>query len=218
VTLSVSDTGIGMDQATMRRIFEPFFTTKGLGQGTGLGLAMVYGIVKQSGGHINVASTPGQGSTFCIYLPVMHERDEQLADEPGTDATRGGSETVLLVEDEELVRALSERTLRSHGYNVLSAPHGPAALELLQRHDGPIQLLLTDVVMPQMSGKDLADAVTRRHPSARVLYMTGYTEDTIVHHGVLDNGVSLLQKPFTPAGMARRVREVLDAPASDAGA
>src|SRR6185503_7961329 len=155
-----------------------------------------------------------KGTVFRIYLPALQGADEVVSEVSAEDGADEGTETVLLVEDEEMVRSLSERTLRGRGYTVLSAPHGPAALELLGRHTGPIQLLLTDVVMPQMSGKDLADRVSQLHPGIRVLYMSGYTEDTIGHHGMLENGVSLLQKPFTPTSMARKVREVLDAAAS----
>jgi signal transduction histidine kinase/CheY-like chemotaxis protein len=213
VTLSVTDNGMGMDQGTMARIFEPFFTTKGVGQGTGLGLAMVYGIVKQSGGHIRVTSEPGKGSTFQIYLRAVRGVESPVVEEPAANgAVSGGKETILLVEDEEMVRTLGERTLRNHGYTVLTASHGPSALELAERHHGEIELLLTDVVMPQMGGRELANAVRLRFPQIRVLFMTGYTEDTIIHHGVLENGASLLQKPFTPSGMAKKVREVLDAP------
>jgi CheY-like chemotaxis protein len=213
VSLSVTDSGTGMDSGTLQRIFEPFFTTKGVGKGTGLGLSMVYGIVKQSGGHIHVVSEPGKGSTFTIFLPVVDGPEETPETDLRAKTSLQGSETVLLVEDEEMVRTLGERTLRNHGYQVLSAAHGPAALDLMDRHSGSIELLLTDVVMPQMSGKELADVVSQRHPTVKVLYMSGYTDDTIVDHGVLQQGVSLLQKPFTPGGMARRVREVLDAPA-----
>ena len=211
VTLTVTDTGFGMEAATMQRIFEPFFTTKGLGRGTGLGLAMVYGIVSQSGGFIHVHSQPAKGTSFCIYLPAIYEAIPGVTESPESmEADLSGSETVLLVEDEEMVRSLAEKTLRKHGYTVLSASNGTAALELAERYADPIHLLLTDVVMPHMSGKELARAVVRRHPGIRVLYMSGYTEDTIVHQGLLENGVLLLQKPFTPSIMARRIREILD--------
>ncbi len=213
VVLSVKDTGTGMDESVKRRVFEPFFTTKPVGQGTGLGLSMVYGIVKQSGGYIQIDSAPGAGSEFRIYLPVFAGSEEDLTSSGGIKLPLSGSETILLVEDEEMVRTLGERTLRGHGYTVLSAPHGAAALNLLERHQGSIELLLTDVVMPEMSGKDLADEVSRLYPTIRILFMSGYTEDTIATQGILEEGVSLLQKPFTPSGMARRVREVLDAPA-----
>ena len=211
VMLAVSDTGSGMDEATRSRIFEPFFTTKQLGKGTGLGLATVYGIVKQSDGYIWVYSEPGLGSTFKIYLPrVEAELSEEKTGEPPLPLP-SGSETVLLVEDDHTVRLLASEMLQMNGYTVLQARDGREALDLVRRHGRPIHLLLTDVVMPQMSGRQLAQGIADIHPDIRVLYMSGYTDGVIAHHGVLDAGVAYLQKPFTADFLARKVREVLDA-------
>jgi len=211
VMLAVSDTGIGMDKATQARIFEPFFTTKQLGKGTGLGLATVYGIVKQSDGYIWVYSEPGTGSTFKIYLPRVDA--EVSSEEAGKTPPPlpSGSETVLLVEDDSSVRLLASEMLRMNGYTVLQARSGREALDLIRRHGQPIQLLLTDVVMPEMSGRQLAKGVADIQPGIRVLYMSGYTDGVIAHHGILDAGVAYLQKPFTADFLARKVREVLDA-------
>ena len=209
--LAISDTGVGMDAETIRQIFEPFFTTKGPEKGTGLGLATVYGIVKQSGGNIWVYSEPGQGATFKVYLPLV---DEPL--EPRTAPARaveklGGSETILLVEDEASVRDLATRVLTHRGYRVLGARDGEEALRLVEQHAGPIDLVLTDVVLPQMSGRELIGRLAPRVPNAAVLFMSGYTHNAIQHHGVLERGIEFLQKPFGPNDLARRVREVLDA-------
>jgi CheY-like chemotaxis protein len=211
VMLAVSDTGSGMDKATQARIFEPFFTTKQLGKGTGLGLATVYGIVKQSDGYIWVYSEPGLGSTFKVYLPRVEAELTEEKERGMLTPLPGGSETVLLVEDDRTVRSLATEMLQMNGYTVLEARDGQEALELVRRHGRPIDLLLTDVVMPQMSGRQLAQGVTDIHPGIRVLYMSGYTDGVIAHHGVLDAGVAYLQKPFTADFLARKVREVLDA-------
>jgi two-component system cell cycle sensor histidine kinase/response regulator CckA len=211
VMLAVSDTGVGMDRDTLGRIFEPFFTTKETGRGTGLGLSTVFGIVKQSGGSLWVYSEPGQGSTFKIYLPVV----EGVADAPRPPLVAGdlhGHETVLLVEDEEQVRTLASHLLRRLGYHVLEASRAAQALALAADHDGEIDLLLTDVIMPEMGGRELAEKLLVERPETRVLFMSGYTDDAIVHHGVLDEGMEFLQKPLTPDTLARRVREVLTAP------
>jgi signal transduction histidine kinase/CheY-like chemotaxis protein len=210
VMLAVSDTGSGMDKATQACIFEPFFTTKQLGKGTGLGLATVYGIVKQSDGYIWVYSEPGMGSTFKIFLPRVDAEVTREKVGETTPSLPSGSETVLLVEDDRTVRLLASEMLQMNGYKVLKARSGREALDLVRRHGHPIHLLLTDVVMPQMSGRQLAEGIAGIHPGIRVLYMSGYTDGVIGHHGVLDAGVAYLQKPFTADLLARKVREVLD--------
>jgi len=211
--IAVSDTGVGMDAATQARIFEPFFTTKEIGKGTGLGLATVYGIVKQSGGWIWVYSEPGQGTTFKIYLPRVTEAVPPAAVTPAPPASVRGSETILLVEDDEMIRNLVQKVLQANGYGVLVAANGRDAEQVAGQHDGPIHLLVTDVVMPGMNGREVAERLAAARAGVRVLYLSGYTDDAIVHHGVLEPGVAFLQKPFTPAVLGRRVREVLDSPA-----
>ena len=208
--LAVSDTGRGMDSDTLSHAFEPFFTTKEKGKGTGLGLATVYGIVQQSGGTVNVYSEPGHGTSFKCYLPRASEAVEAPAPESAASAATG-SETILLAEDEEAVRKAVRQTLTRHGYRVLETAGGPAALALVKSHPGPIHLLLTDVVMPGMSGRELADRLTARRPEVRVLFMSGYTDDAVVRHGMLEPGLAYLQKPFCPDVLAEKVREVLDA-------
>lgn len=212
VMLAVSDTGTGMDEQTQRRIFEPFFTTKPLGKGTGLGLAMVYGIVKQSGGFIWVYSEPGHGTTFKIYLPRVDGPVERVTPVATPAGSLQGGETVLLVEDSPTVRAVTQRALVRFGYLVLEAPDGQAALQLAARHPGPIQLLLTDVIMPELGGRRLAEQLRALRPEIRVLFMSGYTDDAVVRHGVLEAGIAFLQKPFTPEMVARKVRALLDSP------
>ncbi len=212
VMLAVSDTGCGMDVELQRQVFEPFFTTKIAGKGTGLGLATVYGIVKQSDGHIWLYSEPGKGSSFKIYLPCI---DEIVADQAGAAANLlvpKGTETLLLVEDEDQVRAIVQAILEQQGYNVLTAANGEEAQKLAKLHGPRIQLLMTDVVMPQMSGRELAEQLTSQLPQLKVLYMSGYTDDAIVRHGLLDSKLSFIQKPFDAATAARKVREVLDSP------
>jgi PAS domain S-box-containing protein len=209
VMLSVSDTGGGMDAETLSHLFEPFFTTKEPGRGTGLGLATAYGIVKQSDGHIWVMSEPGHGTSVTIYLPRVEGLVERAPALAGGDALPGGSETILLVEDEDSLRELAHEILGGLGYTVLEAGTGRAALEVAERHPGPIDLLLTDVIMPGMSGRELAAELLSSRPGARALYMSGYTDDAIIH-GVLEPGLAFLQKPFPLEALARKVREVLD--------
>ena len=211
VQLVVTDTGCGMDEQTKTRLFEPFFTTKAKGKGTGLGLSTVYGIVKQSGGSIWVYSEPGQGTAFQIYLPRDLSATTATATKPLTVPMRStGTETILVVEDEEAVRRVTSRTLAAAGYTVLTAADGDDALLTCAQHGGDIHLLLTDVVMPRMSGRTLAQELSKTRPTLEVLYMSGYTDDAIVHHGVLDAGTNLLGKPFTATDLTRKVRKVLD--------
>jgi PAS domain S-box-containing protein len=210
VMVAVSDTGMGMDEETRNRLFEPFFTTKGPGKGTGLGLSTVYGIVKQSGGNIWVYSEPGRGSTFKIYFP----RSSGTAVESGAKVkptTTRGTETVLLTEDEDGVRQLASKVLRGLGYVVLEARSGREAVSVTEAFTGNIHLLLTDVVMPEFSGSELAQRIGVMRPGIKVLYMSGYTNEAIIHHGVLASNIAYLQKPFTPDVLARKVREVLEA-------
>jgi PAS domain S-box-containing protein len=210
VMLAVSDTGHGMSEEIKRQIFEPFFTTKPKGTGTGLGLATIYGVVKQAKGSIEVYSEVGKGTTFKIYVPRVDDKTAGPPEPSPPMELLHGSETVLLVEDEEVVRNLGVRILAGLGYGVMQTGNGDEAIALAREHGERIDLLLTDVVMPGMSGRELANRLTRIHPEARVLFTSGYTDNAIVHHGVLDEGVSFIGKPYSPSALAKKVREVLD--------
>ncbi len=208
--LAITDSGHGMSALTAARIFEPFFTTKETGKGTGLGLSTVYGIVKQSGGHVSVYSEVGRGTCFRIYLPRVGAVDEELADDTADEPAAMGQETVLVAEDEDGVRKLAALLLKRQGYNVLQAEDGESALRVAAQHDGPIHLLLTDVVMPRMSGRELWDVLSTEREETRVLYMSGYTDTAIVHHGVLEPGTPFIEKPFVPDELLSVIRGVLD--------
>ncbi|HSM00661.1 MAG TPA: PAS domain S-box protein [Candidatus Limnocylindria bacterium] len=217
VILAVTDTGVGMDEHTMSRLFEPFFTTKEVGKGTGLGLATVYGIVKQSGGYIWAYSEVGRGTTFKVLLPGEEAVAELEEKEVAYLYPSGGKETVLVVEDEKLVRDLVREILSHHGYDVLEASRGAEALEVSGRQKGPIHLLISDVVMPGMTGPELARRLTALRPEMGVLFMSGYTDDTILHHGVFEHGAEYLQKPFKASALGAKVRKVLDAHSRETG-
>jgi signal transduction histidine kinase/ActR/RegA family two-component response regulator len=209
--LAVSDTGMGMSKEVQARIFEPFFTTKEPGKGTGLGLSTIFGIVKQSGGNIWVYSEPGKGATFRIYLPKVGDVADPLPEVPAT-AVLTGSETILLAEDQDEVRFVACEILRRYGYHVIEARNAGDALLVCESHPLPIQLLVTDVVMPKMNGRELARRLLAIRPELKVLYMSGYTDNAIIHHGILEPDLAYIQKPLVPEAFARRVREVLDAP------
>ena len=237
VMLSINDTGMGMDEETKAHLFEPFFTTKADGMGAGLDLATVYGIVTQSGGHIRVYSEPGEGTTFKIYLPAIASAQARppAEAEQGGRARRAGlpgvegeaepvereqthfqelrgseTETILVVEDDKSVRNLTRKALKEYGYSVIEAQNGEDALKVSEAHEGPIHLMITDVVMPGMNGRELAERLQPYRPKTRVLYMSGYADDAIVHHGVLEPGLSFIPKPFTPESLVNKARSVLD--------
>jgi len=214
VVLSVSDTGMGMDPETVTHLFEPFFTTKAPGKGTGLGLATAYGIVKQSGGAISVYSEPGRGTTIKIYLPSAAAKTGAEPVESSPAEALRGSETILVLEDEARVRKLVCEVLAARGYTVLEAVRGEEAIRMAREHKGRIHLLLADVVMPEMSGPQALEKIRQKHPRVKVLFMSGYTDEAMVHHGILDSGAPFLQKPFLPEALARKVREVLASQAS----
>lgn len=209
VMFSVSDTGCGMDKETQAHIFEPFFTTKGPGQGTGLGLSTVYGIVKQSEGYIWVYSEPGKGTTFKIYFPRIEAAADPI-ESVAKSAIPLGYETILLAEDDESMRGLTRACLESGGYSVIDVANGDAALQTASRYQGTIHLILTDVIMPGISGPQLAEALSKIRPETKVLYISGYTADLIARHGVLEAQIELLEKPFTREALLRKVRQVLD--------
>jgi len=211
VMIAVSDSGMGMSPEVKARIFEPFFTTKEKGRGTGLGLSTVYGIVKQSGGYIWAYSEVGRGTTFKIYLPRVDAPAEPLS-KPREDGSVAGTETILLAEDDPILRPLARALLEKLGYTVLEGEDAQSALAAARTHTGPIHLLVADVVMPGPSGRELARRLAELRPETKVLFVSGYTDDAIVHHGMLEPGLNFLQKPFTPAVLARKVREVLDTP------
>ncbi|MFZ0392040.1 MAG: PAS domain S-box protein [Calditrichia bacterium] len=210
VKLSVSDTGMGMDEKIIPQIFEPFFTTKPKGKGTGLGLSTVYGIIKQSGGYITVDSAPGKGTAFEIYFPLINDTTDELPDKKTDSTSLQGCETILVVEDEDDVRLLVTETLRQFGYKVLEASNGLQALELCRNNGCNIDLVLTDVIMPKMSGREMAEKLNRIDSARKILYMSGYTDEEIAHQGVLEKGVVYLPKPFTPHSLGQKVRQVLD--------
>jgi two-component system cell cycle sensor histidine kinase/response regulator CckA len=209
IQLSVSDTGSGMDQATKARLFEPFFTTKAPGRGTGLGLSTVFGIVKQSGGNVEVYSEPGHGTSVKVYLPSIDQQAFIETADPRRKTARG-TETILLAEDDEMVRSLVRETLEREGYKVIESADPVEARRIADHHKGNIQLLITDVVMPKLSGRELAEQLIRRRPDLKVLYMSGYTDNAVLNSGILHQDVAFLQKPFTPSALAEKVREVLE--------
>jgi CheY-like chemotaxis protein len=210
VMLAVSDTGCGMTEEVRAHVFEPFFTTKEPGKGTGLGLATVFGIVKQSGGHITVYTEVGVGTTFKLYLPLVGERSRKVQPEIAVRELPQGTETILLVEDADPVRALAREVLQRSGYTILEARHGLEALVVAEQFKGKIDLLVTDVVMPQMGGPELAKLLRDARPGTKVLYLSGYTDDAVFRHGLLEGETAFVQKPFAMAVLARKVREVLD--------
>lgn len=209
VMLAVSDTGHGIDEETQLHLFEPFFTTKPKGKGTGLGLSTVYGIVRQSHGHISFYTEMDKGTTFKIYLPRVEDEAVPETKTKQSDFTTKGWETILLVEDEEAVRNTTREILKLFGYNIIEANDGLAALDVIANYKEKIHMVLTDVVMPRMNGSELAARLTKILPNIRILFMSGYTDDAIIHHGVLEEGINFIEKPFTPDALAKKIREVL---------
>jgi len=210
VRMAVTDNGCGMDAETLSHLFEPFFTTKGVGQGTGLGLATLYGIVRQNGGFVHVYSEPGKGTTFTVYLPRHAEESAESPPEPAADVTAGGHETILLVEDDPALLGMTRTMLERQGYTVLTAASPGEAIRLARRHAGQVDLLMTDVIMPEMNGRDLARHLLGLHPGLKRLFMSGYTADVIAHHGVLNPDVHFIQKPFTMRELAAKLHEALE--------
>jgi len=211
VMLAVTDTGVGIDAATRKRLFEPFFTTKPKGKGTGLGLATVYGVARQSGGHINVNSEMGHGTMFKVFLPCTDESEAACHAGPEGQRPLRGHETILLVEDEEVVRRFAHRVLENYGYTVHAVADPLEAIAFAGTRSDAIHIIVTDVVLPDMNGHAMATLLLQEHPESKVLYMSGYADHAIVHHGVLDQGMSFLPKPFTAEALAKSVREVLEA-------
>jgi two-component system cell cycle sensor histidine kinase/response regulator CckA len=210
ILLAVSDNGAGMDEATQARLFEPFFTTKSSGKGTGLGLSTVFGIVKQSGGSVEVYTEQGRGTSVKVYLPRI-DQPVSVDPESSRKKPKRGSETILLVEDDEMVRTLVRETLQREGYKILDAPGPLEARRIAEQFRPPIQLMITDVVMPKVSGRELAEQLSRKRPDMKVLYMSGYTDNAVLNSGILEKEVAFLQKPFTPGALTEKVREVLEA-------
>jgi CheY-like chemotaxis protein len=215
VLLAITDTGQGMSSEVQAHLFEPFFTTKGKGKGTGLGLATVYGIVRQNQGDIRVYSEQDQGTSFKVYLPRVKEVEQLWSPPTGKEEIPVGNETILLVEDDAQVRELTRQILAEQGYTVLETENGQKALQLVDHYSEPIHLLVTDVVMPGMSGQALAEQLTRTCPNLKTIFISGYPDETIAHHGILDSGIVFLQKPFTSTNLAHKVRSTLDAPPQD---
>ncbi|RMG66934.1 MAG: response regulator [Nitrospirae bacterium] len=212
VVLTVTDTGVGMDREVMEKIFEPFFTTKKEGKGTGLGLSTVYGIVKNHGGHITVYSEPGEGTTFRIYLPAVEGEAEEYKGESKEETISGGNESLILVEDNEDVRSFASEALKMMGYRVYEFSSPLEAIEFIETNQVDVKLLITDLVMPEMSGRDLAERLSNKLPELKVLYMSGYTDDTVVRYGILKGQAYFISKPFTVKEIAKKVRQVLDNP------
>jgi len=209
--ISVTDTGAGMDKETSEKIFEPFFTTKEVGKGTGLGLAMVYGIIKQHEGHINVYSEPGKGTAFRIYLPLIEAQAEEIRHEEGIPSNLAGTETVLLAEDETAVRELTRHLLEDNGYQVITATNGQDAIEQFKENEQSIQLLLLDVIMPNKNGREAYEEIKQIRPDIRVLFMSGYPADIIHKQGIIEKGFAYIEKPVSPVKLLKKIREVLNA-------